>query len=137
MAAVRFRTGAPSPLAIEPAMPPWAHISADYRVSVEAGHESAEFEDGAVRHAPTAASTMLRRRVRVEVAQDRIGDWRRFLATAPGRALRFRDPDDGMVRRATVEPEEGGIQARQVSQRGRGHWVSEFTLSGWSDDKVE
>lgn len=121
----------------EPAWPPWAMVLGDYGFEPAAGHETAEYADGALRHAPAAASTVYRRTVQVEVPQERIRAWRRFLATAPGRVLRWRDPEDGVERRAIVQPEDGGIEARQVSDReGRPVWRSRLTLVGWADDIV-
>lgn len=122
----------------EPAWPPWAELAGDYRTAPSPGHESQEFADGAERHAPTGASAALRRRVRVEVPQARIREWRQFLAAAPGRTLRFRDPEDGVLRRAVVEPVQGGIAARQISRRaGPPRWQSELVLVGFADDTVE
>lgn len=134
----RFRTGASAPLAVQAEFPPWAELLHDYRLAPEPGHETAEFEDGAVQHHPSAAATVLRRRLRVEVGPDRIGAWRRFVSTAVGRELRYRDPDDGVRRLVTLEAAAGGIDVRQVSDRpGRFRWQSDIVLTGWSDDIVE
>lgn len=125
-------------LRVEPAWPAWAAVLGDYGFRPEPGHETAEFADGAVRQAPAGASTVLRRAVEVEVPHRRIALWRRFLATAPGLALRWRDPEDGVLRRAAVEAVQGGIAARQVNEApGRTAWRSELTLVGWADDIIE
>ena len=130
-----LRPAGAAALRYEPSWPSWARIAGDYRFAPQAGRASAEFADGAVRQAPAAASTLLRRRVRVEVPGERIADWRRFLATAPSVPLRWRDPEDGIERRAVVEAPDGAPEARQVSDRaGRTRWETELVLSGWSDE---
>ena len=136
-AEARVRTGVPV-LGFEPSWPAWARILGDYSTAARRGAESAAFGDGAIRHAPTADSGLTRRRIAVEVPGERATAWRRFRETMPGRTLRWRDPEDGVLRRATVAPEEGGIEARQVAERpGPPVWRSALVLTGWIDDAVE
>ena len=121
----------------EPSWPSWAAVVAEYALTPVSGYETAEFADGTLRQARAAASTTLRRRVLVEIPDRRLKLWRRFLVSAAGIALRWRDPEDGVLRRVVMEAATPGIEIRQRARRpGRPVWQSAVTLVGFEDDII-
>ena len=127
-----------APARLEPDFPSWVDILSNFESSVVSGHESTEFEDGQRRHAPVASRGIITRRIIAQVAGDRVVAWRRFLASAPGVLMRFRDVEDGIHRRVVLEPQESGIAVRQIATgSGPTRWQSTITLTGLVDDIVE
>ncbi len=121
------------------AWPAYAVVEADgYEVVQDTDVRRTAFESGAVRQARRSTSALLVRIVRVHLDSD--ADLARFRAWAARHAHRWfawRDPHDGVLRRARVRGGAGAIRytARSPTQDRR-YWAAALEIEGLEADRI-
>ena len=117
--------------------PDYAAVEASgYGVARDSDVQRTPWEDGAARQSKTATAAFTVRKIKVHLASD--ADHVRFRAWTAANAhawFTWRDPDDGMRRRARVRGGDGGIDdIAIVSAAGTRRWEATMELEGlWSD----
>ena len=90
-----------------------------------------QFDDGAVRQAVVYTAARLERRVTAEIADADLAAWQAWVRASAHTWFDFRDPHDGVLRRARVRGGAGGVALRQAA-RGAGApaWRASMTIEG-------
>ncbi len=105
--------------------------AAGYRFANANDVERTEWDDGALRQARIYTRARLVRRVVAEVPGGRLGDFRTWAQQWAHRPFSWRDPHDGVIRKARVAGGAGGIEYRQIAVRaGAARWEITCELEG-------